>query len=260
MQAAIDPVTKLIQSPPGVLVAGAALAGIVWKFFDRVEVTANKDRRLKVTEWLSNVTIMPSDKPSVRLVVFWSACGASSSRKRLILVAILTMVNDLLSGISIGAKYSGAFKASVETLYFVFTFALIAIVLDANERFLSRTFRVRAVLASMFALALSVAMGLTALILVAGISLSRALSSPNLIVVALRLAFVPALTANIWMWLPRVSGFVFIAATRLDAFRRWFNSNADVRDKPFQSIGFVAGILVALMYWTVAFLGRFVKI
>ena len=30
-------ITKLINSPPGQLVAGGALAGVVWKFFERVD-------------------------------------------------------------------------------------------------------------------------------------------------------------------------------------------------------------------------------
>ena len=30
-------ITKLINSPPGQLAAGGLLAGIVWKFFERVE-------------------------------------------------------------------------------------------------------------------------------------------------------------------------------------------------------------------------------
>jgi hypothetical protein len=30
-------ITHLIQSPPGKLVAGGVLAGIVWKFFERVD-------------------------------------------------------------------------------------------------------------------------------------------------------------------------------------------------------------------------------
>jgi hypothetical protein len=35
-------ITHLINSPPGQLAAGAALAGIVWKFFERVEAVRNQ--------------------------------------------------------------------------------------------------------------------------------------------------------------------------------------------------------------------------
>jgi len=37
MPDALTTVTNLINSPPGQLVAGGVLAGIVWKFFERVE-------------------------------------------------------------------------------------------------------------------------------------------------------------------------------------------------------------------------------
>jgi hypothetical protein len=34
---ALDIITNIINSPPGQLAAGGVLAGIVWKFFERVE-------------------------------------------------------------------------------------------------------------------------------------------------------------------------------------------------------------------------------
>jgi hypothetical protein len=52
MPDALTAVTNLINSPPGQLVAGGVLAGIVWKFFERVEAVLNEDtknRRLKTS-------------------------------------------------------------------------------------------------------------------------------------------------------------------------------------------------------------------
>ena len=37
MPDALTTITHLINSPPGQLAAGGVLAGIVWKFFERVE-------------------------------------------------------------------------------------------------------------------------------------------------------------------------------------------------------------------------------
>jgi hypothetical protein len=45
-------VTNLINSPPGQLVAGGVLAGIVWKFFERVESVLNDDTKLEIAVWL----------------------------------------------------------------------------------------------------------------------------------------------------------------------------------------------------------------
>src|ERR1700721_2657311 len=45
-------VTTFINSPPGQLVAGAALAGIVWKFFERVEAVLTDQTKLEIAVWL----------------------------------------------------------------------------------------------------------------------------------------------------------------------------------------------------------------
>jgi hypothetical protein len=45
-------ITKIINSPPGVLVAGGVLAGIVWKFFERVEAVLTDQTKLEVAVWL----------------------------------------------------------------------------------------------------------------------------------------------------------------------------------------------------------------
>src|ERR1035437_4070986 len=45
-------ITKLIQSPPGQLAAGGVLAGIVWKFFERVEAVLSDDTKLEIAVWL----------------------------------------------------------------------------------------------------------------------------------------------------------------------------------------------------------------
>jgi hypothetical protein len=45
-------VTNLINSPPSQLVAGAALAGIVWKFFERVEAVLTDQTKLEIAVWL----------------------------------------------------------------------------------------------------------------------------------------------------------------------------------------------------------------
>src|SRR5712692_5062892 len=47
-----DTVTNLINSPPGQLVAGSALAGMVWVFSERVEAVLAEDTKLKVAVWL----------------------------------------------------------------------------------------------------------------------------------------------------------------------------------------------------------------
>ena len=45
MADALTNITKFINSPPGQLAAGGVLAGIVWKFFERVEAVLKDDTK-----------------------------------------------------------------------------------------------------------------------------------------------------------------------------------------------------------------------
>jgi hypothetical protein len=47
-----DTITKLIQSPLGQIAAGGALAGIVWKFFERVETVLTDQTKFEFAVWL----------------------------------------------------------------------------------------------------------------------------------------------------------------------------------------------------------------
>ena len=71
-------VTNLINSPPGQLVAGAALAGIVWKFFERVEAVLYDDTKLEVALWLWDIkTTEKAQKWSLALTtIFQRIFGA----------------------------------------------------------------------------------------------------------------------------------------------------------------------------------------
>ena len=51
----LDTVQKLINSPPGQLMAGAALAGIVWKFFEKVEGILSDNTKFEIAVWLIGV-------------------------------------------------------------------------------------------------------------------------------------------------------------------------------------------------------------
>jgi hypothetical protein len=48
-------ITTLINSPPGVVVAGGVLAGIVWKFFERVEALLTDKTKFEMAVWLVGV-------------------------------------------------------------------------------------------------------------------------------------------------------------------------------------------------------------
>jgi hypothetical protein len=67
-----------------------------------------------------------------------------------------------------------------------------------------------------------------------------------------------AFFTSIWLWLYAGSGFILKAARRFDIGFDWFNRKFDIEKKPLQSIGLVAGVLVAVVYWAVVIVSRVV--
>jgi len=73
-----------------------------------------------------------------------------------------------------------------------------------------------------------------------------------------RAFFIPGFFTSIWLWLYAGSGFLLKAARRFDIGFNWFNRKFDIEKKPLQSIGLVAGALVAVAYWTAVMMRRLV--
>jgi hypothetical protein len=57
---AVTTIAKLINSPPGQLAAGGVLAGIVWKFFERVEAVLTEQTKLEIAVWLLGLSAAQS--------------------------------------------------------------------------------------------------------------------------------------------------------------------------------------------------------
>ena len=56
-------ITNLINSPPGQVAAGGALAGIVWKFFERVESLLTENTKFEIAIWLVGVKVGQKVEP-----------------------------------------------------------------------------------------------------------------------------------------------------------------------------------------------------
>jgi hypothetical protein len=70
--------------------------------------------------------------------------------------------------------------------------------------------------------------------------------------------FIAALFPSIWFWLYAGSGFLLKAARRLDVGFKWASKRFDIEKKPLQSIGLVAGALVAMVYWAAVIVSRII--
>ena len=84
-------ITNLINSPPGQLVAGGVLAGIVWKFFERVESVLNEDTKLEIAVWLLGVRVEQKMEPwpSTFIKVFARVFGEKAFSLRCFLSSCL---------------------------------------------------------------------------------------------------------------------------------------------------------------------------
>jgi hypothetical protein len=66
----------------------------------------------------------------------------------------------------------------------------------------------------------------------------------------------PSFFTSLWLWLYAGSGFLLKAARRFDLGFEWFNGKFDIEKHPLQSIGLVAGSIVAVVYWTAVGVSR----
>jgi hypothetical protein len=69
-------------------------------------------------------------------------------------------------------------------------------------------------------------------------------------------ALVASSLTSIWFWLYAASGFLVKFTRRFDLGFQWFNRQVDIKTRPLQAMGLVAGVLVALIYWTTIILNR----
>ena len=97
MPDALTAISHLINSPPGQLAAGGVLAGIVWKFFERVEAVLTDQTKLEIAVWLLGVNVERHLRPDTFAKLFDTVFGASSiSLKRIIRSCLMSVLMALL--------------------------------------------------------------------------------------------------------------------------------------------------------------------
>jgi hypothetical protein len=292
-----DTITKFINSPPGQLAAGGVLAGIVWKFFERVESVLNKSTKLEIAVWLLGVKVGQKLEPwpSTFRKLFDVALGTEDFSWR---ATVRSGYNSLLALIlSLGisqtlapSQYKGIWTAfGKDTSARLTAFALVVLYYwgIANQVALLKTRlilkwtkqssssrKLGLALVLDFLLTSSVGIlsalglfwsGLVNLELVRSLGYARPFQSYQSIVAcvfrtpaAAVFVYPPFVFSSIWLWLYAGSGFLLKAARRFDIGFDWFNRHFDIEKKPLQSIGLVAGALVAVVYWAAVVIGHFV--
>jgi hypothetical protein len=290
----ITTITNLINSPPGQLVAGGVLAGIVWKFFERVEAVLTDSTKFEIAVWLVGVKVGQRVEPwpDTFAKVFDRVFGS----RHLSLKCFLRSCIASLSSVAIVVIFMFG-RDAINSLLKVRYFAFWALVGNAIPDYAS-LFKGRRLVETMrrtrrpplWALLLIDVVFNIVIGLVAGIVTDSArgqtysdllyfdtpvptfleslrggfgllFSRPLFYVHGITWAkiTVPAtFFTSIWLWLYAGCGFLLKAARRFDIGFQWFNRKFDIEKKPLSAIGLVAGALVAVVYWTVVIVSRMV--
>lgn len=273
-----DTVHRFISSPPGQLVAGGTLAGIVWKFFERVEAVLTDQTKFAIAVWLVGVSagriIEPWPDTFARIFdrVFGQKHLSWKCFSRSCLLSIFGMIVSFLVALlvylpmidpTLVRTFMAKFDPSQITgaritivlvliLLMISVCCLIDYVSLLKTRWAIRLTKGLAmgVLRTLMIFLIDGLLGLM-LVVVSTILLSPLTGIANLTSIAM---------GSIWLWLYGLCGFLLIVARRVDPGFQWFNSKFDIEKKPLQAIGLVAGAVVAVMYWSLALTARFMHV
>jgi hypothetical protein len=303
MADALTNITNLINSPPAQVVAGGALAGIVWKFFERVENVLSDQTKHEIARWLrvknvesglvlERVEPWPETFAKVFDRVFgtkhlsWKCFrrSAVTSYFTLVLGTFTVVVRPVFVQES-SSKYTAAYSFFPLITNIAWGTFLVNVLPDYLSLLKTRFLIGRIQRLSSFVVFGVLLIDILVTIILSGLGLLLCftlplISTPDTYLFNLlrRLLFgshlivgnlaevtggmsvlVPILFTSIWIWLYASSGFILKAARRFDIGFDWFNRKFDIEKKPLQSIGLVAGCLVALLYWTAALIRHFVS-
>jgi hypothetical protein len=276
----IDNVTKLLNSPPGQVVAGGVLFGVVYKLFERVENVLTDDTKLEIAVWLlgvksaEKVTSWPRTFSKVfdavfglkhlSIVCFFRSCIVSSAilflcylhsflqlRARLPTLHLTWHGTALVLGVGILAN------AMPDYLSLLKTRSLIGVLPAAPQRLWILVLALDVGIDVIFAYLSLIFATVLLLFLTAGDYAQAVTMLPWSISEAVHFRsppeflfwFYPAFFTSVWLWLYASSGFILTIAGRFDLGLNWLNRHFDVEKKPLQSIGLVSAALVAVAYW-----------
>jgi hypothetical protein len=272
-------VTTLINSPPGQVIAGATLAGTVWKAFEKWEAVASENDKVQVWIWLDNPRTADAFErwPETFARMFDRIFGSMPSWKSFFRSFLISTATILVVFVGLGF-IEGDQHFGVSDLRMIPRLLVSNAVPDYVSLLISRRLIGLAQshnrrgwwLIILLALGSSVLCAFAARAINDHVMtrLEMAYFGPatdfnsfvgNVVqtIVTDAVAFIAALFPSLWFWLYAGSGFLLKAARRLDIGFRWFSERLDVEKKPLQSIGLVAGALVALVYWAAVFVNRF---
>jgi hypothetical protein len=261
-----DAITNFILSPPGGLVAGGVLGGLVWKFLGGLDNVLNDDTKLQVAVWLRDanperpaeaarkVLLSGFDRAFGDRQLSWR-CGLSSIVLTVCLTALglVKVRHTIMVGQLPLSQTALAFALMLVLPVFWSVYCLRQGVrkITATSTLLRMIgYYLLACLQSAFSLSLlGIALVAVPMLLRYPSMLSQSevgfLVAHTAALVGLLFALVVPGVLTVFL----VSAYGLKASIRLHKYLGSFNRHMDIEKKPFLSIGEIAGPLVAVLYW-----------
>jgi len=285
-----DALTHLITSPPVQFVAGSALAGVVWAMSGRVDAVLADNTKVEVAVWLlerekkaEGLNAKAHNWPSTFASIFDTIFGERHLtlrcfRRSCLVSACGVVLMFLLWGVLHPDKFIAYFRSNPYPLIeYIPKFLFVSVLPDYISLLKSRFFirfmgkanslTIALLILLDFGVTLAIAVGTFLLYDYAFISAERRKDDLQLLhegptldsrpgMAPLSAVLYPAFFTTIWVTLYGMSGLALKLERRMGRGLGWFNRRFDIEKKPVQSIGLVAGLLVALAYWTVVIVAR----
>jgi hypothetical protein len=262
------------------------LAGIVWKFFEKIESVLKDDTKLEIALLLLGVETELRLRSGLQSGVVALYASAHSSR-RAVTVALAAVASSLLviwpAGVRvwhgphiINALHSRPLSISlvfmVLTLVFYSAVVFVCVAGAGSSLPSSSAVLKRDVFAVAFGFlgfscipAISIYYFMVAAYLTffrsdASVIAVAPLSDAHLFAVVVHKWGLWGLSSLLVSFSPLLlyvgAADILLVARRFDIAFQWFDSKVDIEKKPLSAIGLVAGALVALVYWAAVVVGR----
>jgi hypothetical protein len=257
-------ITKLIQSPPGQLAAGGVLGGIVWKFFERVEAVLTDQTKLEIAASLFDVRVANKWRSSI--AVCTATLSGFSQRVRTLAALATGVIGCLATFGPLVTSLSTILGVDMDEtdlrglgVYSLFVCCLVSLAVDALIDYRGDGSEKRHKTLAGFIVFFPISMSFPFIMF----TIVQNELTPGRITVWRILYYFPyssvllgLLLSTSWLWLYGVAVAILMLMRRFDIGFAWFNRHFDIEKKPLQSIGLVAGALVAVVYWAAVIVGR----
>ena len=267
-----ETVQKFINSPPSHLVAGATLGGLVWKIAEKVDGLLQDPAKLAIADWLLGVKTEKRAKVWQDLVV--SAFDGVFGKKQLTrkcFAASLSLAAILsVFGVIMMAHYGWLGRSGIVTglelvvLLSIPVYGTVWAMREGVVRMVASPSAIKVLGNYVLAWCIATVFG-GWFVLFPPLNPFWSVHPQVNAVAQPSVPLVGFIVFELWLYfgIPSVLLLYFVSAQTLKAARRfdlgfqWYSQKFDIKNKPLQCIGLVAGVFIALLYWGIVVVWQF---